>query len=62
MKSITCRGASAVSILALLMGACSSGDGGGGDEVDSTASIAEAIVSSDGALTATISFNDWGSG
>src|SRR5512142_1400485 len=60
MKSIVCRGASALSILALLVAACSSE--GPGDEVGPTASIAQAIVSLDRAVTATISFNDWGSG
>ena len=55
MKLRVRRGLVWVSLLGLLAGAC----GAGSDDHSTT--VSEALASSDGAVSATISFNDWGS-
>src|SRR5450432_4722299 len=56
MKFRVRRSLVAVSLVGLLAGAC----GAGSDE--GATAVAEALASTDGAVTATLSFNDWGGG
>jgi len=54
MKLRVRRGLVLVSLMGLLAGACGAGSESG------SATVSEALASSDGAVSATISFNDWG--
>ncbi len=55
MKLRARRGLVLVSLMGALAGACGAGSEGG------TTTVSEPLASSDGAVSATISFNDWGS-
>ena len=55
------RGLAMVSLIGLLAGACGAGSSDGA-EANGVMEVGAALLSADGAVTANISYNDWGSG